>query len=48
MSGQCDLQGRGWKNTELWLAGLLESGLLENLDLYGRIIQNVYKNGFEC
>jgi len=44
MSGECDLE----MNTEFWLAGLLESGLLENLDLDGRIIQNVYKNGFEC
>ena len=35
-------------HTELWLVGLLDSGLLENLDLDGRIIQNIYKNGIEC
>ena len=44
MSGECDLE----MNTELWLVGLLKSDLLENLDLDGRIIQNIHKNGFEC
>ena len=43
MSGECDLYGRGLKNTDLWLVGLVESELLENLDLDGKIIKMYIK-----